>query len=71
MNPYRKFYFMLTCSFVLMYAVMFTNVDNADHILLSYTRTYMTFLMIAPMAIVMLLFMWPMYKNKHSIISSS
>ncbi len=63
-GSYIKFGLMMLSSFVVMYAVMFTNVDQLDHIMLSYTRTYMTLLMIAPMAVFMLLFMWPMYKNK-------
>lgn len=55
---------MMVVSFIIMYAVMFTNVDSTDHIMLSSMRTYMTILMIAPMAISMMLFMWGMYENK-------
>lgn len=55
---------MMAVSFVIMYGVMFLNADVFDHVMLSYTRTYMTILMIAPMAISMMLFMWGMYKNK-------
>jgi uncharacterized protein (DUF305 family) len=47
-----------------MYAVMFLNTDVFEHVMLSTTRTYMTILMIAPMAISMMLFMWGMYENK-------
>jgi len=47
-----------------MYAVMFANVDSVDHIMLSSMRTYMAILMIAPMAVSMMLFMWGMYENK-------
>jgi peptidoglycan/LPS O-acetylase OafA/YrhL len=64
MNPYYKFGLMMATSFVIMYAVMYLNVDVDDHIYLAPTRTYMTFLMIAPMAITMLLFMWGMYRKK-------
>ncbi|WP_020569033.1 DUF305 domain-containing protein [Neolewinella persica] len=64
MNPYLKFAIMMATSFVIMYAVMYLNVDVFDHIYLAPTRTYMTFLMIAPMAFTMLLFMWGMYKKK-------
>lgn len=64
MDPYLKFGIMLATSFVIMYAVMYLNVDRLEHIYLAPTRTYMTFLMIAPMAFTMLLFMWGMYKNK-------
>lgn len=55
---------MMAVSFVIMYAVMFLNADVFDHVMLSTTRTYMTILMIAPMAVSMLLFMWGMYENK-------
>ena len=55
---------MMAVSFVMMYAIMFSNVAETSHIMLSYTRTYMTLLMVAPMAISMLLFMWSMYENK-------
>lgn len=54
----------MVVSFIIMYAVMFTNVDSTDHIMLSSMRTYMTILMVAPMAISMMLFMWGMYENK-------
>lgn len=63
-TPYKKFTIMLLVSFVIMYGVMFLNVFELDHIRLSLTRTYMTLLMVAPMAISMLLFMWKMYPNK-------
>jgi len=61
---YQKFGLMLLASFVVMYAVMFLNADLFDHVMLSCTRTYMTILMIAPMALLKLLFMGSMYKNK-------
>ena len=63
-NPYPKFGLMLAVSFVIMYAVMFFNVDSTDHIYLSLTRLYMTLLMISLMALVMMGFMQHMYKNK-------
>ena len=63
-SNYGKFAAMMATSFVIMYAVMFLNVDVFRHIYLSNTRTYMTLLMIAPMAITMLLFVWGMYENK-------
>lgn len=63
-KTYQKFGLMMAVSFVIMYGVMFLNVFQFNHIYLSLTRTYMTLLMIAPMAISMLLFMWKMYPNK-------
>jgi uncharacterized protein (DUF305 family) len=55
---------MLALSFIIMYAVMFLNIAQLDHLYLSTTRLYMTLLMIAPMAILMVLLMPMMYKNK-------
>lgn len=55
---------MLAISFVIMYSVMFLNVDKLSHIYLSTTRLYMSLLMVAPMALLMLLLMPDMYKNK-------
>ena len=63
-KSYLKFAAMMAVSFVIMYAVMFLNADVFEHVMLSNTRTYMTILMIAPMAISMMLFMWGMYENK-------
>ena len=68
-SSYKKFALMMATSFVIMYAIMFLNVAEWDHVMLSTTRTYMTLLMIAPMAITMMLFMWGMYKNKNVNIS--
>jgi len=63
-SNYGKFAIMMATSFIIMYAVMFLNADVLDHVMLSHTRTYMTILMIAPMAFTMLLFMWGMYKDR-------
>ncbi len=62
-GSYSKFGLMMAVSFVIMYAIMFLNAAQFDHVMLSYTRTYMSVLMIASMAIVMLLFMRKMYEN--------
>lgn len=63
-GDYGKFMIMMGTSFVIMYAVMFLNADSVNHVMLSTTRTYMAILMVAPMTISMLLFMWKMYRNK-------
>lgn len=63
-NNYFKFGLMMLTSFIMMYGIMFLNIFQLDHLFLSTTRTYMTLLMVAPMAISMLLFMWNMYENK-------
>lgn len=64
MNAYIKFGIMIVTSTFLMYGLMYLNVFQLDHIFYSETRLYMALIMGSIMAIVMLLFMWPMYKNK-------
>jgi len=49
---------------VVMYFLMFVNVNEFAHIYLSQTRVYMAILMGAVMAIIMMGFMWKMYDNK-------
>ena len=61
---YKTFFIMLSISFLIMYSVIYFNVDKLDHIYLSVTRLYMTLLMVSPMAMVMLLMMRNMYQNK-------
>lgn len=63
-KPYRKLAITLVISYILMYAIMFLNVDEADHIYINMTRAYMTLLMICAMAVLMLLRMPMMYTNK-------
>ncbi|MFD1031589.1 DUF305 domain-containing protein [Metaplanococcus flavidus] len=64
MNNYVKFGLMIATSTFLMYWLMFLNVFQLDHIFYSETRIYMALIMGSIMAIVMMLYMWPMYKNK-------
>jgi hypothetical protein len=61
---YQKFWLMMFISFVIMYGVMFLNVDKANHIYLSTTRTYMALLMVLGMAPVMMGMMGMMYPSK-------
>jgi uncharacterized protein (DUF305 family) len=63
-GSYQVFALMLFISFCIMYAVMFLNVDQADHIYLSTTRLYMALLMVSPMALLMLALMGKMYPNQ-------
>lgn len=63
-SNYKKLILMLVASFLVMYAVMFLNVDKLDHIYISTTRVYMSLLMVSPMALLMLAFMPMMFKNK-------
>jgi uncharacterized protein (DUF305 family) len=61
---YRKFTAMMIISFIIMYVVMFLNMDSVGHYHTSITRMYMAILMVAPMAIVMMTMMGKMYANK-------
>lgn len=64
MMGYTRFLIMMVISFIIMYSVMFLNVDEANHIYLSTNRTYMALLMVLPMAVVMMLLMGQMYPKK-------
>ncbi|WP_018622779.1 hypothetical protein [Spirosoma luteum] len=63
-GDYRKFMGMLGVSYIVMFSVMYLNIDQISHLYFGLTRFYMTALMIAPMALIMLGFMGMMYKNK-------
>lgn len=64
MHPYRKLILMTTVSSVLMYCLMYGNTYQLSHVWFSQTRMFMTFIMAGSMALVMLLFMGDMYKDK-------
>ena len=64
-KPYTRFFLMLGTSLVAMYAVMYLNVYAWDHVYFSLTRVYMALLMLVPMTLIMMGFMWSMYPNKH------
>ena len=61
---YKKMIFMLLISFLVMYFVMYLNLASFEHFYFNINRAYMAALMVAPMALVMLIFMAGMYKNK-------
>ena len=61
---YRRFAAMMILSFLLMYFIMFLNMDNAEHYHTSLTRIYMSLLMVAPMAVAIILMMGKMYRSK-------
>lgn len=64
MNMYIKFAFMIFISTVIMFGLMYLNTYTLAHIWFSETRTYMALIMGAAMAVIMLVFMWPMYPNR-------
>jgi len=57
---------MIAVSTVIMFGLMYVNTFSVDHIFYSQTRMWMALLMGAVMAIIMLGFMWDMYKNKRA-----
>lgn len=71
---YLRFALMIATSALLMFAMMYLNTWSVDHIWFSWTRAFMTMIMAATMAVVMLAFMLNMYRNRTTniaIISSS
>ena len=61
---YGKFLGMILTSAILMYGVMYLNTYELDHVFFSEMRLYMTILSTSVMAVVMLLFMLHMLKDK-------
>ena len=61
---YLRFFAMIGTSTLIMFGLMYLNTYALGHIFFSETRAYMAVLMGAVMAIVMLLFMLSMYKNR-------
>ena len=61
---YGRFGLMIATSTVVMFGLMYLNTYALDHVFYSQTRTWMALLMGAAMAIIMLGFMWSMYRSK-------
>lgn len=61
---YARFLTMIAVSTVLMYVLMYLNTWSWDHVYFSETRAFAALYMGAGMAVVMLLFMWGMYRNR-------
>jgi len=66
MHPYRNFMLMILAASVLMFGLMYLNTYQLSHVWFSQTRIFMTFIMAGSMALVMLLFMRGMYKDKRA-----
>jgi hypothetical protein len=60
---YMRFGAMVAVSTIVMFGLMYLNTYALDHVWYSQTRTWMALLMGAAMAIIMLGFMWGMYKS--------
>ena len=63
-SRYLGFAVELVIDFVVMYLVMYTMIATARHFRLNINNLYMTLMMIAPMAIVMLVSMRSMFPNR-------
>lgn len=63
MPSYTRFLTMISTSTIIMYGLMYLNTFSLDHVYFSETRAYMALYMGAVMTVVMLAFMWGMYKN--------
>ena len=61
---YGRFAAMIATSTAVMFGLMYVNVYALGHVTFSQTRFWMAFVMGAAMALIMLGFMWSMYKNK-------
>lgn len=64
MMSYVRFGLMIAVSTAIMFGLMYLNTYAFEHVRFSQTRMWMAFVMGATMAIIMLLFMWGMYKNR-------
>lgn len=64
MTSYTRFIAMIATSTVVMFGLMYLNTYALDHVFFSQTRAWMALYMGGVMAIIMLLFMRGMYKNK-------
>ena len=61
---YARFGLMILVSTVVMFGLMYLNTYALEHVFYSQTRTWMALVMGATMAIIMLLFMLGMYRNR-------
>ena len=60
---YRRFAAMIAASTVVMFGLMYLNTYALEHVRFSQTRAWMALVMGAAMAVVMLGFMWSMYRG--------
>ena len=63
---YARFAAMIAVSTIVMYGLMYLNTWALDHVFFSQTRAWMALLMGAVMAVIMLGFMWSMYKDSRA-----
>lgn len=63
-GSYKELAVELVIDFVIMYFVMYTMIATLDHLYLNINNLYMTLMMVAPMAVVMLVGMRSMFPSK-------
>ena len=63
-SRYGLFAAMIGTAMIVMFILTYLNTFQLSHVHWSETRVYMTFLMGAAMAVIMLSFMWGMYDNR-------
>ena len=63
-RSYRLLGAEMAIDFVIMYLVMYTMIATLDHFYLNINNVYMTLMMVAPMTILMLVFMRSMYQSR-------
>lgn len=63
---YARFAAMIAVSTIVMYGLMYLNTWALDHVFFIQTRAWMALLMGAVMAVIMLGFMWSMYKDSRA-----
>lgn len=64
MQPYVRLLVALSVSYVVMFASMFSRVNEPGNVFLSLNQVYMAGLMVAPMLLIMLTVMRSMFENK-------
>ncbi len=65
-HSYRNLAIELIIHFVIMYLVMYTMIATLDHFYFNLNNLYMTLMMVAPMAVLMLVLMRSMYENRRA-----
>lgn len=68
MNNYVKFALMIATSTIVMFVLMYLNTYESGHLFFSETRAWMAIIMGSAMAVIMLLYMLPMYSNRKANI---
>jgi len=63
---YGRFAAMIATSTIVMFGLMYLNTYALGHVEFSQTRTWMAIMMGAVMALIMIGFMWGMYKNRRA-----